>query len=37
LHLESEYSSYKNKRENIQSGGGKSTVSIKKKVKIVKK
>jgi DNA topoisomerase-2 len=35
LHLENEYSVYKSKRENIQSGG-KSTVSIKKKVKIVK-
>jgi len=36
LHLESEYSSYKNKRENIQSGE-KSTMSIKKKIKVVKK
>jgi hypothetical protein len=35
LHLENEYSVYKSKRENIQSGE-KSTVSIKKKVKIVK-
>jgi hypothetical protein len=35
LNLESEYSVYKKKRENIQSGE-KSTVSIKKKVKIVK-
>jgi hypothetical protein len=36
LNLESEYTAYKKKRENIQSGE-KSTVSIKKKIKIVKK
>jgi hypothetical protein len=34
LHLENEYAAYKKKRESIQSGE-KSTVSIKKKVKIV--
>ena len=36
LNLESEYTAYKKKRESIQSGE-KSNVSIKKKIKIVKK